>query len=164
MEPRANLSRRGRLAFVAAALVALVGCTAGPALAASAPSTSHRGHLVALLVVDKPSSAIPPPTYSKRCERTAKSQAALDRCAASQVTQLDRELTRALSVEGAYFGHSGVARTESKWVAFMKSECSLETRPYSGGSIRPVVYGDCERGLLVSRIAEIRSVLNSLPK
>jgi uncharacterized protein YecT (DUF1311 family) len=164
MELRANLSRRGHLAFVVAALVVLVGCTAGPALAASTPSTSHSGHLVALLVVDKPSFTIPPPTYHKRCESTAKSQAALDRCAASQVTQLDHELTHALSVEGAYFGHSGVASTESKWLAFMKSECGLESRPYSGGSIRPVVYGDCERGLLVSRIAEIRSVLNSLPK
>jgi len=46
----------------------------------------------------------------------------------------------------------------------MKSECSLETRPYTGGSIRPLVYGECERGLLFNRVGEIRSVVSSIPK
>jgi uncharacterized protein YecT (DUF1311 family) len=141
--------------------------TTSAALAASAPFTSHGEYQSALKGVGnapKPSSTVPPPTYNKKCENTAMTQIALDRCVASQVAQLDDELAHALAVEAGYLGHSGVANTQSKWLGFMKSECSLETRPYTGGSIQPLVYGECERGLLYNRIAEIRSVVSSIPK
>jgi uncharacterized protein YecT (DUF1311 family) len=112
----------------------------------------------------KPSSTFPPPSYNKKCDATAKTQIALDRCVASQVAQLDSELAHALAVEAAYLGHSGVANTQSKWLGFMKSECSLEARPYTGGSIQPLIYGQCERGLVYNRIAEIRAVVTSISK
>lgn len=163
MEYRDNPSRRRHLAIGAAALAVLVGCAAGPALAASAPATSPGEHRVFATDASSPSSSIPPPTYNKRCESTAKSQVAMDRCAASQVAQLDRELTHALSVEATALGRSGVTTTQAKWLAFMTSECTLEARPYSGGTIQPLIYGECERGLLFDRIAEIRSVVNTLP-
>ena len=158
---------RHRLAVGTVILVVLMAFSTSAALAASAPSTSHGEHLSALIVLAnaaKPSSTVPPPSYDKKCESTAKTQIALDRCVASQIAQLDDELAHALAVEATYLGHSGVANTQSKWLGFMKSECSLEARPYTGGSIQPLIYGQCERGLVYNRIAEIRAVVTSISK
>lgn len=164
MEHGDKPSCRRRVVLGAALLLtALVGCIAGPAFAASAPATSPREHNAVAAAASSRSSSVPRPTYNKRCETTAKSQEAMDRCVASQVSQLDGELAHALSVEATYLGHSGVSTTESKWLSFMRSECNLEKRPYAGGSIQPLVYGECERGLLFIRVSEIRSVVDSLP-
>lgn len=161
MERKANVSRRRRLAVGAAVLAVLVVCTAS-VVAASTPAKSHGG--LTVTKATNPSSTVPQPTYDKKCQSTAKSELAMDRCVAAQVAQLDRELTHALSVEASYLGHSGVTTTQSKWLAFRKSECTLEAQPYAGGSIRPLVYGECERGLLFNRVGEIRSVVDTLPK
>jgi uncharacterized protein YecT (DUF1311 family) len=158
---------RHRLAVGTVILVVLMAFSTSAALAASAPSTSHGEHLSASVVLAnaaRPSSTVPPPSYNKKCESAANTQIALDRCVASQVAQLDNELAHALAVEAGYLGHSGVANTQSKWLGFIKSECNLEARPYTGGSIQPLIYGECERGLLYNRIAEIRSVVSSIPK
>jgi len=164
MESRDKPSRRRRLVLGVTLLAVLIGWTAGPALAASSTATWPREHKVASAAASR-SSSIPPPTYNKKCDRTAKSQEALDRCVASQVSQLDGELSYALSVEATtHLGHSRVLTTESKWLGFMRSECTLESRPYIGGSIDPLVYGECERGLLFTRVGEIRSVVDSLPR
>lgn len=163
MEHEDRSSCRRRPVLAAVLLTALVGCFAGPAFGASAPATSLREQNAVATAASSRSASIPPPTYNKKCETTAKSQEAMDRCAASQVSQLDGELAHALSVEATYLGHSGVSTTESKWLSFMRSECNLEKRPYAGGSIQPLVYGECERGLLFIRVSEIRSVVDSLP-
>jgi hypothetical protein len=128
------------------------------AMAASSPVKSHVA--VTLTKAIKRLPSIPPPTYSKKCESKAATILGLDTCVAFEVAQLDRELSRALSVEATFLGHSGVASTEFKWLAFMKSECALEARPYSGTDYRPLTHGWCERGLLVSRIAGIRLAVN----
>lgn len=107
-------------------------------------------------------SPIPSPSYKKTCENKAASESAMVRCVGSQIAQLNGEIRSALVVGTEYLGRSGVTSTESRWREFMKSECALEEHPYSGGSIRSLIYGVCERNLLVNRIAEIRSVVDSL--
>jgi uncharacterized protein YecT (DUF1311 family) len=156
MEHRTTQSRY--LVVGAALLAVLIVSTTSVAMAASSPAKSHGA--VTLTEATKRSSSIPPPRYSKKCEREARTTLGLAVCVAAEVAQLDGELSRALSVEATLLGHSGVASTEFKWLAFVKSECALEARPYSGGDYQPLTYDLCERGLLVSRITGIRSAVN----
>jgi len=87
----------------------------------------------------------------------------MNRCAASQVTQLQRQLAVGLKKESQVFGTSTVAAIQSQWTTFMRGECTMEESGYQGGSIEPLIYGECKVSLLVSRIAEIRKTIADLP-
>jgi uncharacterized protein YecT (DUF1311 family) len=82
---------------------------------------------------------------------------ALNECAAKQVHELEAQLARALTVEASYFDKTSVASAQRAWTGYEVAECRLEQRPYSGGTIQPLVYAECERGLLIQRITLIRS-------
>jgi len=133
-------------------------------LAGVAPLSHVTSAFASVFLKAETRSPIPPPAYKKACESEATSESAMVRCVDSQVAQLNGEIRFALAVEAAYLGRSGVASTESRWLEFMKSECTLEEHPYSGGSIQPLIYGVCERDLLFNRIAEVRSVVGSTPR
>lgn len=111
-----------------------------------------------------PPTTIPPPTYDRRCEKLATSEAAMNSCVRTEVAQLMREQSRALSAEASVLGQRGVARAERKWVQFLDTECALEAQPYAGGSIQPLIVASCERRLTVERINEIRLVIATTPK
>ena len=107
--------------------------------------------------------ALPKPTYHGHCDKTAETQLALDECVGGQVAELTSEMQKALSDEVSQFGAANVARVQNSWSAFEKAECSLEESPYKGGTIQPLIYGTCERGLLVQRIDEIDAVVAAVP-
>jgi uncharacterized protein YecT (DUF1311 family) len=107
---------------------------------------------------------VPPPSYDSSCMKTARTQLALDRCVAREVAELDAELAHAVTVQGGVTGAAGAKATEATWTKYMRSEWLLETRPNAGGSIVPLVYGDCEVRLLVDRISEIRAFVDAQPQ
>ena len=87
----------------------------------------------------------------------------MDRCVSKEVSQLNAELREAIRYEAAQLGSKMVNSVQTNWTKFEKSECQLEESPYKGGSIEPLIYGVCERGLLVQRISEIEAVVKAAP-
>ncbi len=67
-------------------------------------------------------STVPPPVYSRVCERKATSDSAMVHCVDSQIAQLNGEMRSALTVEATYLGGSGVTETQSRWLGFLKSD------------------------------------------
>lgn len=100
---------------------------------------------------------IPPPSYGTGCERSAASQMAMDEWAEKQAHELESELARALAAETSDFGTTLVVVAQHAWMGYEAAECRLEERPYAGGTIQPLIYAECEQGLLVVRIDQIRS-------
>lgn len=113
-------------------------------------------------LVSAPWTAAPPrPTYDSRCEKTASSQIAMDRCIAGEVAQLEREIKVALNDEARKFAKGQVSAVQQDWLRFERAECRLEASGYEGGTIQPLIFGSCERGLLVQRIDEIDAVIHT---
>jgi len=137
-------------------------------LAGFAASSSGSGELFGsarLSGYQAPASTIENPvTYNSQCERTASTQTAMNECVNSEVKQLQGQLSLALHSERGVFGTKMVGVAESQWRTFVKAECTMEASPNRGGSIYPLIYGDCVRDLTVTRIEEIRAVLASHPR
>jgi uncharacterized protein YecT (DUF1311 family) len=108
-------------------------------------------------------TSLPRPTYNSNCEKTALSQVAMDQCVASELAQLGSEMHIALNDEATRFGKTAVTSAQDAWALFEKAECQLEESPYKGGTIQPLIYGVCERGLLVQRINDIDAVIRAAP-
>jgi len=106
---------------------------------------------------------LPQPSYNGRCDKTAVSQIAMDKCVAGEIAQLTSEMHIALNDETSEFSRTLVTSAQDAWVSFEKAECQLEDSSYKGGTIQPLIYGVCERGLLVQRINEIDAVLRAAP-
>jgi len=92
-------------------------------------------------------------TFNRSCEHTAKTQNALNRCAAAELGEVQYQLKAALSA----LLHSKLVRAaQSRFVAYEKSECTAAAAPNRGGSIYPLIYDGCEVRLTVQRIQEVR--------
>jgi uncharacterized protein YecT (DUF1311 family) len=130
----------------------LVGCatTAGTGAAGAIAGASSAG-------------SPPMPTYGSKCEKTALSQMAMDKCVAGELAQLNTEMTVALNDEADQFAEDAVVGIQQKWLHFEQAECYVEDSPYKGGTIQPLIFGVCERGLMVQRIAEIDAVIKAAP-
>jgi uncharacterized protein YecT (DUF1311 family) len=109
------------------------------------------------------STTTPVISYNRSCEKKALTQVALDECAARELAELQQQLTPALRKEGAAYGSASVSEAQSEWVTFRHSECSLEANAYQGGSIQPLIYGECAIALTVQRLQEVRSALADRP-
>jgi uncharacterized protein YecT (DUF1311 family) len=135
----------GTIAGVTVLLLLAMGLPAADAAASSTP-------------------VLPRPTYNSKCETTAVSQIAMDRCVAKEVAQLNSELKLALEDGADHFGVATVEKVQRAWVDYEKMECGLEESPYKGGTIQPHVYGACEVELLVQRINVIDAGIRATPK
>jgi uncharacterized protein YecT (DUF1311 family) len=119
--------------------------------------------LSAVAVASGAASEEPRVRLDRSCEKTAKSQRALDECAYSELDQLRPQLAAALSAEVARYGKRIVNEAEAQWLAFRAAECRLEAGIYTGGSIYPLIYTSCEVALTSARIAEVRQVVANTP-
>ncbi len=98
-------------------------------------------------------------TYNDTCERTANSQSALNECVDHELSELNTQLSDALLTEAGRFGQHSVAAAQSQWVKYRDAECALEASPNRGGSIYPLIYGICERSLIIARIGVVRDAI-----
>lgn len=143
-------------------LLAVAGLAIAPTLLLTLPTSSAQA--VQGASTSTRSTTVPKATYNSKCQKTAQTQIALDECAAKEVAELTKELNSALAIEGRVFGLSLVASVQERWAAFEKAECTLESSPNKGGTIYPLVYGLCERTLLVQRIDDIGDDVSSQPQ
>jgi uncharacterized protein YecT (DUF1311 family) len=101
--------------------------------------------------------------YNRSCEKTATTQIALDKCAQSELRQVQGRLTTQVNELSRRLGTKAVRQVQSRWLTFRASECALEASPYKGGTIQPLIVGECELGLTVERLQELRTFEQSLP-
>jgi uncharacterized protein YecT (DUF1311 family) len=98
-------------------------------------------------------------TYNHSCTRTAKTQSAMNRCAAKEVRELQHQLSTDLSRQKKGRSPSAarlVQAAQTSFAAYEKAECTAMAAPNVGGSIYPLVFGNCEIRLTVQRIQEVR--------
>ena len=103
-------------------------------------------------------------TYNSACERTAISQIALDDCLASELTQLDVQLSASLAKESHVFGAELALAAQSQWKKFVSANCKMYANPNKGGTIYPFLLEKCQRNLTVTRIEEIKQDTASQPQ
>jgi uncharacterized protein YecT (DUF1311 family) len=87
----------------------------------------------------------------------------MDNCAAAELADLQRQLSVALAGEARVFGNGLVHAAEEHWVAYRNAECTAVASTYRGGSIYPLIVGDCQVHLTVERITDIRQEVASQP-
>ena len=107
-------------------------------------------------------TSLPSISYDQSCETTAMTQSAMDACASSELSDLQNQLSAALQTESTLFPSSSVNSVQSDWSTFVNTECTMEANSYQGGSIYPMIFGDCEVQLTVTRIEEVRKLISSL--
>ena len=95
--------------------------------------------------------------YDRSCEKTAQTQVAMDSCVESELTQLQTELSSALSKERNVIAPDLVDAAEAAFVRYETSECDAAASPSIGGSIHPLVEGTCQVALTVQRIQQVTS-------
>jgi uncharacterized protein YecT (DUF1311 family) len=102
-------------------------------------------------------------TYNRSCEKTAQSQIAMDQCAQTELDQVQSQLRSLLEKESARFGSKAVNQVQNRWETFRASECTLEASIYRGGTVHPLIVGECEVQLTVERVQELKAFEQSLP-
>jgi uncharacterized protein YecT (DUF1311 family) len=141
-----------------AVLVTVSALAAGAALVTSVTVAQPSGAAAAA-----PTITAPVVTYNHSCTRTAKTQGAMNQCAAKEVRELQHQLKAALAKQkkggsSSFVRH--VQAAQNSFVAYEKAECTAVAAPNVGGSIYPLVFGSCEVRLTVQRIQEVREDLS----
>ena len=77
---------------------------------------------------------------------------------------MQSQLTTLLNKESAMFGRKAVNQVEDHWRRFRDSECALQARPNKGGTVVPLVIGECDIQLTMQRIQELSEFPNSFPR
>lgn len=87
----------------------------------------------------------------------------MDECVGNEVAELDTQLSQELSKEGADYGAAAVGAVQAEWTKFRDSQCTLEANFYKGGTIQPMIYGECVIALTEQRLQEVRNALAEQP-
>jgi uncharacterized protein YecT (DUF1311 family) len=120
--------------------------SAGAASAASAPVVHERFTLL-------PSP--PRPSTTLQIEGCAEHKIlALDKKIDALNAQIYAKLTRT--------GRSDFIATNTDWVAYRNEACTAEASIYSGGTIQPIVYANCEVSIDGTHVTELKAVMLSL--
>ena len=100
-------------------------------------------------------------TYNRTCEKAAQSQTAMDLCAGSELKDLKEQLAMALSKERLVVDANLVDAAEGTFQRYRLTECSAVASRYKGGTIYPLIETNCEVGLTIQRIQQVR--LDAIP-
>ena len=92
----------------------------------------------------------------------------INQCLVARIHAVRTALTSALEREGVTLGTgsrptSMVARAESDFERYVRTQCLAQANPYRGGSIVPIIFGRCEVALLSQRLMYVRHVSALVP-
>jgi uncharacterized protein YecT (DUF1311 family) len=90
------------------------------------------------------------------CLKSAQTQVAINQCNLAAFRKAQGRLSAVLKSEHKLFSSRYVDASENAWLVYRSKECSLQSSPYSGGSIYPSDYHACEAYLTDLRIDQIR--------
>ena len=83
-------------------------------------------------------------------------QLEMNECAEAEFQQADTALNAAWGPAKSFMDGLGQGEVlldaQRKWIAFRDAACSAEIAPYSGGSIRPLIWYSC-----LSRLTRVRT-------
>ena len=104
--------------------------------------------------------AVPSFAQAEGCDN-AGTQADMNDCAQRELRAADKELNGAYGeLKSAYDKIDGatdaLVAAQRAWIKFRDAECSLESQPSVGGSMRNVIYSNCMTRLTADRIGQIR--------
>ena len=87
-------------------------------------------------------------TAQQQCLDTAMTQLSMDQCAGADLAAARARLARVhAAVDSAIakdtIARRMLARADVQWRTFMTTQCTWEGRAYAGGSMQPMVEGNC---------------------
>jgi uncharacterized protein YecT (DUF1311 family) len=91
-------------------------------------------------------------------------QTALNECAAADFRAADarlnaayRAITRRLTDDPA---RRSLVEAQRAWIRFRDAECEFDTKGYEGGSIRPMLFSECQERVTEQRTADLNAYLS----
>jgi uncharacterized protein YecT (DUF1311 family) len=129
-------------------LLVLASCSSGAKPVSSKATTTTRPAVASI-------------QYDRSCEKTAQTQTAMNECAGSELTELQKQLQVAISEEKAVLAPSLVNAAQQAFDNYENSECTAVASPHQGGSIYPLIAANCEMQLTLQRIEQVRSETRS---
>ncbi len=91
-------------------------------------------------------------------------QIALNECAAADFRAADaklntayRAITRRLTDDPA---RRSLVEAQRAWIRFRDAECDFDTKSSEGGSIRPLLFSECQKRLTEQRTADLNAYLS----
>ena len=106
---------------------------------------------------------------SRNCQQSANlNDYRMNICLITQIHATRALLHTALGQEAAALqsgsiqdGQRVVSAAESAYERYVRAECLAEANPYSGGTIYPIIFGNCEVSLLQERLALVNQQLKA---
>jgi uncharacterized protein YecT (DUF1311 family) len=140
--------------------LAVAGCSSSSSDGASPSSTS-----VATSVAATPTAlpAVPEAFTLLPCPKgTRESTIAIEGCTEHKIVRLDKQvMATARAVLGTMStaaGRRDLVAAQRTWITYRKAVCTSEADVYSGGTLAPVAYANCEVRLDKARIADLRAM------
>jgi len=131
--------------------------------------------LVISVVIMSSTASTPPSAIrhnsgaSRNCQNSANlNDYQMNMCLIAQVDSTRSLLNTALGHEAAVLqsgsirnGQQVVHAAESAYEHYVRAECLAEANPYSGGTIYPIIFGNCEVSLLQERLSLVNQQLKA---
>ncbi|WP_433736271.1 lysozyme inhibitor LprI family protein [Pseudomonas putida] len=94
----------------------------------------------------------------------ATDQATMNQCAAQQHAAADKELNVLYQqitsrLKGNPDGKKSLVNAQRAWLAFRDAECEFSASGVGGGSVYPLIYGNCVTELTQSRVETFKTYL-----
>jgi uncharacterized protein YecT (DUF1311 family) len=102
-------------------------------------------------------------TFDRSCETSAGSQIAMDECAQSEFAEVQSQLAPILRYDDSRLGAKTFSSDQRQWIALRSSFCALEANLYRGGTIRPLIFQNCEVMFTANRIAQLKQFNAAIP-
>jgi len=101
--------------------------------------------------------------FAVDCEN-ASDQATMNQCAAQQNAAADKELNALYQQITSRFksnpdGKKQLVGAQRAWVAFRDAECRFSASGVEGGSVYPLIYGNCTTELTKARVQTFKQYL-----
>jgi uncharacterized protein YecT (DUF1311 family) len=139
--------------------VLAVGTVAICALLVAGCSTRGQRSAASLLPVQTSRSSAA--TYNRSCEkRTFMSQVQLTACVGKELGEVQQQLNAALAKE-ATVGELAITKlVQARWLAYRNTYCKYFTGA-KGGTAYTMYFLNCQLGLTVDRLVEVRATIES---
>jgi uncharacterized protein YecT (DUF1311 family) len=132
------------------ALLAAVALVASSAVAAAASGPP---------VIKEPFTVLP-------CPAKPKTTLDLEGCAENALLASDKKIDAQVKAIwnqlSSTHARASFASGEQSWLAYRRSNCTAEASRYSGGSLEPVAFAQCEVARNKTHLAELGSMLRTL--
>jgi uncharacterized protein YecT (DUF1311 family) len=100
------------------------------------------------------------------CPAHPKETVEIEGCAEHQIVRLDGQINR--TAKALYRGQvdaatkASLAGAQQAWIAYRQAECVAEAAPYTGGTLYPIAFSNCEVRLDQARLRDLHTMKEEL--